>query len=133
MLGIGEYARTNKGNIFIYTNAIGLNNEKLDYIWIRIKNKEYTNCYDWEKKWLKEEKIIKHSRNIIDLIEVGDYVNGVEVVDIVNEYRNNETEKSLYMDSDMGTGYRNQMFAEHIKSIVTKEKFERMKYKVKED
>ena len=75
-------------------------------------------------------EILKHSKDLIDLIEVGDYVNGVEVIDISTEHRNNSDEKCLYMLSDMGTGYKNTIFIEHIKRIVTKEQFAKIEYKV---
>ena len=63
-----------------------------------------------------DEYVIKHSFNIIDLIEVGDYVNGQRVyfcgtsfVEVVGE--------------------RTYNFRE-IKSIVTKEQFKAMEYEV---
>lgn len=75
---VGEYGRTNKGKIFIfawlensdekrYTNKVLLGNGKI------FENKFY--YFD------DGEEIVKHSKNIIDLIEVGDYVNGNEVLD----------------------------------------------------
>lgn len=68
--------------------------------------------------------VIKSSPNIIDLIEVGDYVNGYLVIekDINNELR--------YIDLKD----RNMKYVKYldVKSIVTKEQFESMEYKVKE-
>lgn len=75
---VGEYGRTNKGKIFIfawlensdekrYTNKVLLGNGKI------FENKFY--YFD------DGEEIVKHSKNIIDLVEVGDYVNGNEVLD----------------------------------------------------
>lgn len=69
-----EYGRTDKGNIFIYANVLDENNNKLDYILVKEKSKHFANSYTLEKKWLKDEKIVKHSKNIIDLIETGDIV-----------------------------------------------------------
>lgn len=64
---------------------------------------------------------IKSSPNIIDLIEVGDYVNGVRV----DEIKNGEIRTSSHYD-----GYIcNLCVEEDIKSIVTKEQFEAMEYK----
>lgn len=63
----------------------------------------------------------KFSHNIIDLIEEGDYVNGLPVR-FVEENR---------IDIGQAEDYfwlKNQ----HIKSIVTKEQFEQMEYKVGE-
>ena len=67
----------------------------------------------------------KLSENIIDLIEVGDYVNGYEVLDKylfngekpVLETNGEETNCKCLCNSD-------------IKSIVTKEQFEEMKLEV---
>ena len=70
------------------------------------------------------DNFIKSSPNIIDLIEVGDYVNGEEVIRLFNpmflsigELPYVITDKSKYEPQD-------------IKSIVTKEQFENCMYKV---
>lgn len=61
---------------------------------------------------------IKHSFNIIDLVEVGDYVNGEKV-----------TEVDTYKDwIDIGELAREY----HIKSIVTKEQFEAVEYRLED-
>ena len=76
---VGEYGRTNKGKIFIfawlensdekrYTNKVLLGNGKI------FENKFY--YFD------DGEEIVKHSKNIIDLIEVGDIVH---TRDVLNE------------------------------------------------
>ena len=65
--------------------------------------------------------VVKISNNIIDLIEVGDYVNGREVIDI--KLKCDETIKCLITH---GYDITNEM----IKSIVTKEQFESMSYKI---
>ena len=67
-----------------------------------------------------EELDIKASYNIIDLIEVGDYVNDELVKSI---------EVDSYKDYAINNGYWCKQ--EEIKSIVTKEQFESMKYEVK--
>ena len=76
---------------------------------------------------VSEKNIIKSSPNIIDLIEVGDYVNGEKITGIGKD-RNDE--KIIYYEipSDYGEDdFKN----EDIKSIVTKEQFESMEYEVK--
>ena len=70
------------------------------------------------------EDIIKSSPNIIDLIEVGDYVNSHKVI-----YTIGDIYKEVYVE------YGNmsellEIKPEQIKSIVTKEQFESMKYKI---
>ena len=83
------------------------------------------NCIE---EILKEE-IIKSSPNIIDLIEVGDYVNGVRV-----DFTNIDNKLS-YEDKCIGF-YDGDgditLFENDIKSIVTKEQFSQMEYKVGE-
>ena len=72
--------------------------------------------------FIGEEDILKASDNIIELIEVGDYVNGYKV-DFV---QNNEIVYNHNHPRQLN------MFAKDIKSIVTKEQFERCMYKVGE-
>ena len=63
------------------------------------------------------------SHNIIDLIEVGDYVNGYKVTLIASDKR------CLYAEDD--EGYLIETIeTNNIKAIVTKEQFESMSYKV---
>lgn len=87
------YVRTKKGKIYKFetNNSMAKNGAK----------KYMVNC----------------SHNIIDLIEVGDYVNGSEV-----------TSK----DQFLGFGNHDWYILDNeIKSIVTKEQFESMSYEVK--
>ena len=71
----------------------------------------------------EEMKNLKASYNIIDLIEAGDYVNG----DRIDEIENGE----LRFHWDYGySEYISYYENEDIKSIVTKEQFESMSYKV---
>lgn len=75
-----------------------------------------------------KENIIKSSYNIIDLIEEGDYVNGFEVLRIDKEC--NLYPKTLKCQYPNNTDYFD-IFNDEIKSIVTKEQMEAMKYEVK--
>lgn len=84
---------------------------------------------------ISEAQILKASHNIIDLIEVGDYVNGSKVVDISIIGKDKEkwvwVEQMEDTDNKYGddyVGYNN----EQIKSIVTKEQFESMSYRIGE-
>lgn len=69
---------------------------------------------------------IKASYNIIDLIEVGDYINGYMVENIDAGLNGDIIEIAT------GTNYFQSpsLHNEDIKSIVTKEQFEQMAYKV---
>ena len=68
--------------------------------------------------------IIKHSKNIIDLIEVGDYVNGNKVLRI-NDYGDFKR-VDFNLDYDDGDAVYN----EDIKLILTHEMYEQNCYKV---
>lgn len=75
-------------------------------------------------------KIKKVSHNIIDLIEVGDYVNGYKVEKILDR---NDTFITLSLWSHTKSGGGEYIDAKNIKSIVTKEQFEAMEYKTEEN
>ena len=109
---VNDYVRTKNGLI---RKVVSLDNW-VDFVYLDkpyiSDEPEYHECF------LKEE-IIKSSPRIIDLIEVGDYVNG-EYVTYINK-------KDNYVD----VGYDDAMLrAKDIKSIVTKEMFEQMEYKI---
>ena len=66
--------------------------------------------------------VLKSSSNIIDLIEVGDYVNGIRVDDI----KNGQLKTISYYDN-----YLCHLCSDYeIKTIVTKEQFESVEYEV---
>lgn len=102
---VGEYVRTKKGKIFKYG-----------------KGRAYLG---------KNNNIVKHSKNIINLIEVGDYVNGYRVINVINgEYC--PSGKCVDIDSNMQSE-ECTFWEEDIKSIVTKEQFKQIEYKIGED
>ena len=86
--------------------------------------------------WRTTQNIIKASYNIIDILQVGDFVNGNEVMeaDWINE--NGEYEEGLafpmYASDDLDV-IENwlPLRCVDIKSIVTKEQMESMSYEVK--
>ena len=76
---VGEYVRTtNKGirQIAMIDNHKTVN-KYLYYIGEDFEGKSYA--------YIKTTEILKHSFNLIDLIEVGDYVNGYKVINVINE------------------------------------------------
>lgn len=73
-------------------------------------------------------EILKASYNIIDILEVEDYVNGQIVTQIIPNNRKKEPSTMIYT----GTNYYVGLYDENIKSIVTKESMEQMAYKVEE-
>lgn len=82
-----------------------------------------------------DEDIIKHSKNIAELIEPGDYVNGFRVDELKDENNKSILVIAIWDSADMNYVkdflYINE-FANEIKSIVTKEQFENMEYEVEE-
>ncbi len=97
------------------------------------------NCY-WLEKPIADEiegsiicysskrlKILKHSPDIIDLIEVGDYVNGYRVVDITIARHKPSSGVEIDCSGESEDAY---LWVDEIESIVTKEQFESMKYHV---
>ena len=83
------------------------------------------------KDFTKDElnKMYPSSSNIIDLIEAGDYVNGEEVVGL-NEIQYIEDEKPRRIALTLAKTV--SCLPEDIKTIVTKEQFASMEYKVGE-
>ena len=117
-LNIGDYVRDEKGNIDKY---IGQREEAFTYGGLggAVSLKPQTIKY-YEKDNIKAP-IIKSSPNIIDLIEVGDYANGCIVIN-----KKDETIQIIQLIIPF------DLKEKDIKSIVTKEQFESMEYKIGE-
>ena len=77
------------------------------------------------RMYITDNTFIKHSKNIIDLIEVGDYVNGYKVEDIT--IFNDGTFEIVFNE------YQWIIATTAIETIVTKEQFAQAEYKIKED
>ena len=122
---VGDYVRTKDHNGFPGGIA---------------KIKEIRNDKKHKMDWLKLDKtldhisfleqstnVVKSSPNIIDLIEVGDYVNGEKVI-----YKQYKEYPNPLLDHYVIDTVRCSYREEEIHSIVTKEQFESMEYKVGE-
>ena len=108
---INEYVRTDNGQIFkVLEVEKGSVKIKSDY-----------------REWIGICCILKHSFNIIDLIEEGDYVNGNKI-NCFKIFNNISGEQCL----NINYIYTNSLIipVKDIKSIVTKEQFESIKYEV---
>lgn len=68
--------------------------------------------------------IVKHSKNIIDLIECGDYVNGHKVVNEIWGEDDNE----LYFEIEGGFNKAKYIGEKDIKSVLTKEQYNSLEY-----
>lgn len=114
---VGEYVRTKDGDIFKLA-------EFYDRTPLYSMQDENGILYGNPNKVVK-----KHSFNLIDLIEVGDYVNGVKIG------REELFDNGLrIIGEDIGDCYYETTFRsdkpEEVKIIVTKEQFKAMEYKV---
>lgn len=109
---VGEYVRTKEGVIGKITKVV-------------TNSIFYVQFYDNEpwKTDIEEAGIVKSSPNIIDLIEVGDYVNGY-LIDYIPD-----NEKAVYHDSSDCADVE-KFENKDIETIVTKEQFKEMEYKV---
>ena len=86
--------------------------------------------YNYRFSFYKDESIFKGAKfkdNIIDLIEVGDYVNGYKV-----SFKGDDYQPFVQCDYPVEEGSTNhyRFYERAIYSIVTKEQFEQMSYKV---
>lgn len=106
------YVRTKSGMIakIIYKGYISDSLHREEIVFILDNGKILT---------LHSQKVVKASYNIIDLIQVGDYVNGELVKNI---------EVDSYKDYVINSG--SWCKQEEIKSLVTKEQFESISYEV---
>lgn len=113
MIEVGEYVRINNDFRLI---ALGIGKV------IRINQDTIYVKMNFELPFaFKIENIAKHSKNLIDLIELYDYVNGMIVFDIIN-YDNGEKELKL------SSGYL--MSKDEIQDILTHEQYEQNCYKL---
>ena len=104
---VGEYIRTKQGDISKVKYVDEENIFLEDSVWSKNDLYEKTNVL-----YFDDEEIAKHSKNILDLVEVGDYLDGVRVTEtFINNIK--------YLAKD----YIN-------KTIVTKERFEKMEYRL---
>ena len=112
-----------KENEFIRTKT-----GKIDKV---INNNYYMSQYiECEKRIVEKENIVKHSFNIIDLIEVGDIVNGYRI--------DERAEHDVLIHKARGINRSGFMipvaqYNEDIKTILTHEQYERDCYTVKEE
>lgn len=101
---VGEYVRTENGII-----------DKVDSLCGMIENTVYLKQ---QSLWFNMDYIVKHSKHLIDLVEVGDYVNGELITD--------------KWDTRISS-IRSNFSEEDIKTILTHEQFETNCYEIKEE
>lgn len=106
---VNEYIRTDTGKIDKVINE-------------NYYMPQYIEC---EKDLIFKNNIVKHSSNLIDLIQCGDYVNGQEVTE-VKEWKSSKDGYFRYAV----TCHYEIIRADEIKTVVTKEMMESISYKV---
>ena len=105
---VGEYVRTNKGVIGELISEILSYPEPSEWI-LKVNNNKMViiECNDYP---------VKQSKQLIDLIECGDFVNGMEVLDI-------HIPRDIWepIEIRVDSRYINFILAKDIKTILTKE------------
>ena len=118
---IGDYVRTEYGIAKIEEIKP---DDKHKTIWYTVDKAQY-HCF-----LVNTQDIIKSSLNIIDLIEEGDYVNGYFIEGNKGNYLETGDIDGEY--SYLGHIEYRKIYERDIETIVTKEQFENMEYKVVE-
>ena len=115
---VGEQVRTNDGKIgkLLRIERDDIDNSLKWYVFHDGKNERYVN----------KPYIVSHSKNIIDLIEVGDYVNGKKV-ERINDYGEHKR-----ADFNLDFDDYDAVYEEDIRSILTKEQFNKAEFIVSE-
>ncbi len=111
MIEVNEYVRTKNGYIIKVDENTNIFN--LGY------KEQYVDMETTKYGFTCEEEIVNHSKQLIDLIEVGDYVNGKYVAKIGQE------KSGKYIISLIGI-----VDNQDIKTILTKESYMANCYKV---
>lgn len=122
---VGEYGRTNFGKIIKFAWLEDSKGETIKNKVILINGNKVSNDFYY---FHKEENIVKHSKQLIDLIEVGDFVNGYKVISVDYDVMNDTTE---CIELDLNSNYQyNFISIRQIKTILTKEQYMPNCYKV---
>lgn len=93
--------------------------DKINNNWFYI-DKNVCDIYKDYTNKLNTVNVEKASFNIIDILEVGDYVNGYYVEDVLKTFVNVAVGSNYFQSPTI--------YEKDIKSVVTKEQFENMKY-----
>jgi hypothetical protein len=115
-LEVGQFVRTKDGYISQYKYYNTTNMGKL--LCIPLSNGTFANIED----------IVKASYNIINILEVEDYVNGKKIINVILEdICGNEILDNQHIFTKDG-----EIFENEIETIVTHEQMEQMAFKVEE-
>ena len=114
---VNEYIRTKRG---IIDKAVKILD---DYIFL--ESKFFITEYGESSTFIKKTDVVKHSPNLIDLIQCGDHVNGYKVISVLDGFADGTMEIEL---SNHTRIYRHHI--EDIEEVITKEMMESISYKV---
>jgi len=127
----GEYIRTKDGHIGKIVKCMEKDKgfKKIPYYEIDF---EYTMPMCFPSYSIYGDLIAKHSENIIDLIKKGDFVNNRQVLQV---FIDPFTKKKRLLLEGTEVNWQGDMSnvyceAENIKSVITKEQIESIKYEV---
>lgn len=121
-LEVGDYIRTEKGEI---KKVFQYNEQEDNLVWCTL------NCYATIKS-----SIVKSSKKIKDLVNVGDFIDGMRVIA-------KDSDNRLYVAEDLGQPYDREFYNGYfeytllderykIKTILTKEQYENNCYRIEE-
>ena len=128
-LEVGEFVRLANGEIDKIKNIIHDILHQDRYITIEFE-KNVPIMQSIYIKHIFPPNIVKHSKDIIDLIEVGDYVNGEKIIDLSKEFVLYKEGELGIIDTDTDFAFGIVLKDMNIKSIVTKEMFKSVEYEV---
>lgn len=128
MIEVNEYVRTKNG----YIIRVDENTNIFNLGW----KEQYIDMETTRYGFTCEEEIVKHSKQLIDLIEVGDIVNKelvIDIIDIANDKEEIIGRKLItqYRSAQFtGLDIKHYIYANDIKTILTKESYMANCYKV---
>ena len=113
---VGDFVRLKQGYIGTVENINDFRETIMKYA-VDIQKRDLV--------FVGDDDIVKHSKNLIDLIEVGDYVNGWKVL-AKTKIKNNEMQVCILtcFEDEHWITINN----ETLKTIVTKEQFRSLEY-----
>ena len=96
------------------------------------------DTYGDEQNKLHEEDVEFASEDIVNVIKPGDYVNGERVIalrkDIPERYIHmNSKDNFIFVEYDLANNWYYGIDTDKIKTVVTKEQFENMAYKIEKE
>lgn len=114
----GMYLRTEDGKIAKFIKYDEEDKEQL-----------ITDYYQYSTIWVGD--IVSYSFNIVDLIQIGDYINGYCVTEIFANNRKKKPSTLIYCGYEIENRfYYIGFYNEQIETIITKEQILQMQYKI---